>query len=81
MTNEHKQTRVSIAIQLLKMFPKFDKKNMANIVTGDETWVNFFELHRKAANKNLAVKHFKQPCIARKLQGAIKVLYAIFFDI
>ena len=54
---------------------------MANIVTGDETWVNFFQLHRKAANKNSAVKHLKRPCIARKVQIAIKVLYAIFFDI
>ena len=50
-TNEQKQTRVRVAKQLLKMFPKFDKKKMANNVTGVETWVHFIEPHRKAANK------------------------------
>ena len=81
LTNEQKQTRVRVAKRLLKMFPKFDKKKMANIVTGDETWVYFFEPHRKAANKIWAVKHLKRPCIARRVQSAKKVLYAIFFDI
>ena len=54
---------------------------MANIVTGDETWMHLFEPHRKAANKIWVVKHLKRPCIARRVQSAKKVLYAIFFDI
>ena len=54
---------------------------MANIVTGDETWVYFFEPHRKAANKIWAVTHLKWPCIARKVQSAKKVLCAIFLVI
>ena len=80
-TNEQKQTRVRVAKQLLKLFPKFDKKKMANIVTGDETWVNFIEPHRKAANKIWALKHWKWSGIARRVQSAKKVLYAIFYDI
>ena len=43
--------------------------------------VVLFEPHRKAANQIWAVKHLKRPCIARRVQSAKKVLYAIFFDI
>ena len=63
------------------MFPKFDKKKMANNVTGVETWVHFIEPHRKAANKIWAQKHWKRPCITRRVQNAKRVFYAIFFDI
>ena len=78
LTNEQKQTRVRVTKQLLKMFPKFDKKKMANIVTGEETSVYFFEPHRKAANKIWAVKHLKRPCIARRVQSAKKGFSTLF---
>lgn len=28
------------------MFPKFNKRQFANIVTGDETWFRFFDIVR-----------------------------------
>jgi hypothetical protein len=42
LTNEQKRQRVKVATKLLQMFPKYDKKQFANVVTGDETWVHYF---------------------------------------
>ena len=62
------------------MFPKYDKKQFANVVTGDETWVHYFEPVRKVSNKIWATKHSKRPIIAKRSLSAKKVLYAIFFS-
>ena len=62
------------------MFPKYDKKQFANSVTGDETWVHFLELVRKVSNKIWATKHSKRPLIAKRSLSSKKVLYGIFFS-
>ena len=62
------------------MFPKYDKKQFANVVTGDETWVHYFEPVRKFSNKIWATKHSKRPIIAKRSLSTKKVLYAIFFS-
>ena len=62
------------------MFPKYDKKQFANVVTGDETWVYYFEPVRKVSNKIWATKHSKRPIIAKRSLSTKKVLYAIFFS-
>ena len=51
LTDEQKRQRVKVAKKLLQMFPKYDKKQFANVVTGDETWVHYFEPIRKVNNK------------------------------
>ena len=62
------------------MFPKYDKKQFANVVTGDETWVHYFEPVRKVSNKIWATKHSKRPITAKRSLSIKKVLYAIFFS-
>ena len=79
LTDEQKRQRVKVAKKLLQMFPKFDKKQFANVVTGDETWVHYFEPVRKISNKIWATKHSKRPIIAKRSLSTKKVLYAIFF--
>ena len=79
-TSEQKRQRVKVAIKLLQMFPEYDKKQFANVATGDETWVHDFEPVRKVSNKILATKHSKRPIIAKRSLSAKKVLYAIFFS-
>ena len=37
LTDVQQRQRVKVAIKLLQMFPKYDKKQFANVVTGDET--------------------------------------------
>lgn len=36
------QVRLQTAKQLLNMFPQFSQKQFANIVTGGETWVQYW---------------------------------------
>ena len=80
LTDEQKRQRVKVAKKLLQMFPKYDKKQFANFVTGDETCVHYFEPIRKVSNKIWATKHSKRPIFAKRSLSAKKVLYAIFFS-
>ena len=74
-----KRQWVKVAKKLLQMFPKYDKKQFANFVTGDETWVHYFEPVRKVSNKIWATKHRIRPITAKCSLSAKKVLYATFF--
>ena len=56
------------------------KKQFANVVTGDETWVHYFEPVRKVSNKIWATKHSKRRIVAKRSLSTKKVLYAIFFS-
>ena len=80
LTDEQKRQRVKVAKKLLQMFPKYDKKQFANAVTGDETWVHYFEPVRKVSDKIWATKHSKRPITAKRSLSTKKVLYAIFFS-
>ena len=51
LTDEQKRLRVKVAKKLPQMFPKYDKKQFANFVTGDETWVHYFEPVRNVSSK------------------------------
>ena len=51
LAKEQKVDRVRIAKQLLKKFPKYKNRSFANIITGDETGVNFYEPRREIQNK------------------------------
>ena len=80
LTDGQKWQRVKVAKKLPQMFPKYDKKQFANVVTGDETWVHYFLLVRKVSNKIWTTKHSKRPIIAKRSLSTKKVLYAIFFS-
>ena len=46
----------------LQMFPKYDKKQFCSFITGDETWVHYFEPVRKVSNiKELGHKTQQTP--------------------
>ena len=47
-----------------------DKKQFANVVTGDENWVYYFEPVRKFSNKIWASKHSRRPKIAKRSLSA-----------
>ena len=79
VTKEQKLARVRIAKQLLKQFPKYNNRSFANIISGDETWVHFYEPKRKIQNKIWATKGGKIPCIAKRNMRIKKVMYVIFF--
>ena len=52
LTDVQKRQQVKVAKKMLQMFPKYDKKQFANVVTDDETWVHYFEPVRKVSNKS-----------------------------
>ena len=79
VTEEQKLARVRIAKQLLKHFPKHNNRSFANIITGDETWVHFYEPKRKIQNKIWATKGGKSSCIAKRTMSIKKIMYVIFF--
>ena len=55
------------------------RKKIVTYITGDETWVHFYELKRKIQNKIWATKRGKGPCIAKRTMSIKKVMYVIFF--
>ena len=79
LTNEQKRTRVQMAKQLLKKYQKYQKKVYDKLITGDETWVHFYEPKRKAYNRIWALKHAKMSSIAKRTLIAKNLLYAVFF--
>ena len=80
LTDEQNRQRVKVAKEMLQMFQVCDKKQFANVVTGDENWVYYFEPVRKFSNKIWASKHSRRPIIVKRSLSARKVWYAIFFS-
>ena len=80
LTNEQNRQRVKVAIKMLQMFQTCDKKQFANVVTGAENWVYYFELVKKLRSKIWDSKHSRRRIIAKRSLSARKVLYAIFFS-
>ena len=58
---------------------KISEKVFDSLITGDETWVHFYEPKQKVDNKIWALKHAKRPSIAKWTLTAKKVLYTVFF--
>ena len=57
LSNKQKRVRLETAKALLKMFPKYSRKQFSDIFTG----VHFFEPTRKINNKIWATKHCCHP--------------------
>ena len=51
LNEEQKYTHVSTARKLLKRFPRYDQKLFMNEVTYVESWMHYFEPHRKISNQ------------------------------
>ena len=47
---------VRTAHKLLKRFPRYDQKIFLNVVTHDESWIHYFEPHRKIINRGWLTK-------------------------
>ena len=80
LTDEKDRQRDKVAKNMLQMFQTCDKKQFANVVTGAENWIYYFEPVRKFSNKIWASKHSRRPIIAKRSLSVRKVWYAIFFS-
>jgi arginine deiminase len=56
LTKEQKLALVRISKQLLKQYAEYNTRSFANIITGDKTWLHFYEPKRKIHNKICATK-------------------------
>ena len=59
---QKKNTHVRTARKLLKRFPRYDQKLFMNVATYDESWMHYFEPHRKISNRVWLTK--VQECLA-----------------
>ena len=80
LTNEQKGGRVEKASQLLARYKNADFRRLHEIVTGDETWLYFFEPDCKENNKVWVSENGARPQIARRNKTSRRVMYALFFD-
>ena len=80
LTDAQKAQRLQSAKLLLKKYKSCDKKRLSELLTGDETWVYFFEPQRRVDNKQWIKKGQPRPTIAKRSRSAKKVMYAIFFN-
>ena len=80
LSDDQTRARVTYAKKVLKISPNFDKNKFANVNTGVETCVQFYESQRKVRNKIWATKSTKRQCTARRTMSVQKLMYAIFFS-
>ena len=80
LTDEQKQSRVTLASQVVEKYDKCDPRHLEEIVTGDETWIYHFQPGSKAKNKVWVSSEGDRPVIAGRCKTSNRMLYAIFFD-
>ena len=72
--------RVTYAKKIWKISPNFDNNKFANVVTGVETWIEFYESRGKVRNKIWATISTKRSCTARRCMSVQKLMYVNFFS-
>ena len=77
LTPQQKRDRVAYSTALLKMYENCDPRHLDELITGDETWLHYFEPFRKAMNKPWASKGADVSQIASQCRSK-KILYTIF---
>lgn len=79
LTQEQKQHRVDICRQNLDMIRKGGNRSLSTIITGDETYVHFYDTptHREA--KIWIYEDDTPPDIVKKERTVRKLCYAVFF--
>ena len=79
LNEEQTCTHVKTAHKLLKCFPRYDQKIFMKVVTDDESWIHYFELHRKISNRVQLTKMQKCLVLPKGYPKCKKVMRAIFF--
>ena len=64
---------------LLSRFKNRDSHYLREVVSGDETWLYFFEPDNKL-NKMWVGENNERPVVARRGKSVRRVMYALFFD-
>ena len=75
-----KDRRVKTASELLQIYNGCENKRLCEIVTGDETWISFFEPEGKENNKVWIGENGARPQTAHRSRSVKRVLCGLFFD-
>ena len=73
LSQAEKDRRVKITSELLQIYDGCDDKRLCEIVTGDETWISFFEPEGKENNKVWIGENRARPQIAHRSRSVKRV--------
>jgi histone-lysine N-methyltransferase SETMAR len=79
LSNEQKAERVQICRQNLKMLKDGGHRVISRIVTGDETYVHYFDAPTSQESKIWIAEDDELPTVLKVQKTLGKVLYAVFF--
>ena len=65
---------------LLSKFKNRDSCRLREVVTGDETWLYFFEPDNKLNNNMWVGENNERPVVACRSRNVRRVMYALFSD-
>lgn len=80
LTEDQKKQRVTCATKMLAMFEPEGPKRLTDIVTGDETYVGFYNMPSKQANMVWIDEAGDRPVVLRPGFHTKKRLFTIFFN-
>ena len=80
LTSPQKAARLEMAKENLRIYERCDPRRLLEIVTGDETWIQFKPSIRKQDGRVWLKKGEVPPAVCVSDFRAPKVLYCIFFD-
>lgn len=80
LTDAQKQQRVHCSKQLFQMFGPDGPKRLCDVVTGDETSVNFYGIPNKRSNQMWVGAGDKRPVVLHPGFQSRKRRFTIFFD-
>jgi len=77
LTEEQKQNHLSVSQELLDR-SNTDENFLNNVITGDETWVNGYDVETKAQSSQWVGKSSPRPRTARQSRSNVKVMLIVF---
>ncbi|UYV77019.1 hypothetical protein LAZ67_14002900, partial [Cordylochernes scorpioides] len=76
---DQKQHRMNIANEMLDSV-RDDPNLLQRVITGDEAWVDGYDVETKAQSSQWKLPHEPRPKKARQVRSNVKVLLTVFFD-
>ncbi|GFW12329.1 uncharacterized protein TNCV_815841 [Trichonephila clavipes] len=79
LTEHQKEERVRISKETLKLLNDGDHRIISKIVTGDETYIPFFDIPTRQESKVWVFEDEPTPTMVKRQRAMKKVMYAVFF--
>lgn len=80
LSDAEKQKRVEFAQRFLAEFDGGSSNKFSRLVTGDETWIHFYDPLLKSQSEEWSVVGARNPTKVRRQRSADKFMVAIFFN-